>query len=70
MPSKSVNQQRFFGLVRAVQKGEKNPKTVSKKVRDAAKDMSKQDVKDFAATPHEGLPKKVAAELARRFADM
>jgi hypothetical protein len=32
---------------------------VSKKVQDMSKDMSKQDLEDFASTKHKGLPKKV-----------
>lgn len=44
-------------MVRAAQKGElKNP---SPQVKKMAKDISKKDVKDFAATKHEGLPDKV-----------
>ena len=57
MPSKSKAQQRFFGMVRACQKGElKNP---SKAVKDAAEDMSVKDVKKFAKTKQEGLPEHV-----------
>lgn len=51
--AKSKAQQRFFGLVRAVQKGE--AKAPSKKVGEAAKDMSEKSVKDYAATKQKGL---------------
>ena len=54
--AKSKAQQRFFGMVRAAQKGEmKNP---SKEVLDVADDISVKDAKDFAKTKHKGLPEK------------
>ena len=52
----SKKQQEFFGVVRSMQKG-KIPK--KGKAGEAAKEMSKKDVKDFASTKHKGLPKKV-----------
>ena len=52
----SQKQQEFFGVVRAMQKGNLPKKG---KAGEAAKDMSKKDVKDFASTKHKGLPKKV-----------
>ena len=52
----SQKQQEFFGVVRGMQKG-KIPK--KGKAGEAAKDMTKKDVKDFASTKHKGLPKKV-----------
>ena len=56
MPAKSKAQQRFFGMVRAAQKGEmENP---SPEVTQAATSMSKSDVKKFAKTKHKGLPEK------------
>ena len=56
MPAKSKAQQRFFGMVRAAQKGEmENP---SPEVSQAASSMSKSDVKKFAKTKHKGLPEK------------
>ena len=58
MPAKSKQQQKFFGLVRALQKGDVSPSSVTKKARDAAKDMKKSDVKKFASTKHKGLPSK------------
>lgn len=59
MPSKSKSQQRFFGMVRAYQKGDLKGGEVGKKVKKAAKSMSKKDVKDFAKTKHKGLPNHV-----------
>lgn len=66
MPSKSKSQQRFFGLVRSVQKGDTPRKSVSKSVRDAADSMKVGDVKDFASTGHKGLPEHVSESVLRR----
>ena len=66
MPSVSKQQQKFFGLVRALQKGDVSPSSVTKKARDAAKDMKKSDVKKYAATKHKGLPRKVRGEFKVR----
>ena len=52
----SKAQQRFFGMVRATQKGEmENPSPEVAKVAAATK---RSDVKDFASTKHKGLPNK------------
>ena len=52
----SKAQQRFFGMVRAAQKGEmENPSPEVAKVAATAK---RSDVKDFAATKHDELPEK------------
>ena len=56
MPAVSKAQQRFFGMVRATQKGEME--AGSSEVSKAAASMSKSDVKDFAKTKHKGLPEK------------
>ena len=57
MPAVSKKQQRFFGMVRAAQKGEmKNP---SAEVLDVADDISVKDAKKFAKTKHKGLPEKI-----------
>jgi hypothetical protein len=55
MPSTSKKQQRFFGLVKAIQEGKA---TGSGKAEEAAESMSKKDVSDFASTEHKGLPEK------------
>jgi len=56
MPAVSKKQQRFFGMVRAAQKGEmENP---SSEVLDVASDISMKDAKKFAKTKHKGLPEK------------
>ena len=56
MPALSKKQQRFFGIVRAIQKGEQAPTTPE--TAKAAADMKKTDVKKFASTKHKGLPEK------------
>jgi len=66
MPSKSKAQQKFMGMVHALQKGELDPKDVSQDVRDAAASMKKKDAKDFASTSHKGLPRKVKQEIINR----
>ena len=61
MPALSKKQQRFFGIVRAIQKGDMAPTTPE--TAKAAEDMKKTDVKKFASTKHKGLPeKKVTTE--------
>jgi hypothetical protein len=54
----SKQQQKFMGMVHAMQKGEK-VKGASKELKAAAKGMSKKDARDFAKTKHKGLPSKV-----------
>ena len=63
MPAKSKSQQRFMGMVRAAQKGEK---PASAKVAKVAKSIGKGDAEDFASTKHKGLPKKVKKETKVR----
>jgi len=61
MPAVSKKQQKFFGIVRAIQKGELSPTTPE--TAKAAASMKKKDVKDFASTKHKKLPeKKVTTE--------
>ena len=56
MPSLSRKQQRFFGMVRATQKGEmENP---SPEVAKVAATTKRADVKKFASTKHDKLPEK------------
>ena len=60
MPAVSKAQQRFFGMVRATQKGEmENPSPEVAKVAATAK---RSDVKKFASTKHKGLPEKKKVE--------
>ena len=60
MPAVSKAQQKFFGIVRAIQKGEMEPTTPE--TAKVAADMKKSDVKDFASTKHKKLPEKVVAK--------
>ena len=59
MPASSKSQQRFFGVVKAMQKGDIPKKGRAGKI---AKTMSKDDVDDFASTKHKGKPEKVKRE--------
>lgn len=54
MPAVSKAQQKFMGMVHAVQKGDME--APSKEVEKAADSMKKSDAKDFASTKHKGLP--------------
>ena len=67
MPAKSKSQQRFFGMVRAAQKGElENP---SSEVADVADDISVKDAKKFAKTKHKGLPEKKTVDEEASYKD-
>ena len=56
MPADSENQQKFMGMVHAVQKGEMA--APSPEVAKTARTMKPSDVTDFASTSHKGLPVK------------
>ena len=62
MPSVSKKQQKFMGIVRAIQKGEADPSDFNKDAQDAAKKMKKTSVKKYAKTKHKGLPNKKVNE--------
>ena len=63
----SKKQQRFFGMVRAAQKGEmENP---SPEVAKVAATASMSDVKKFAKTKHKNLPMKKKVEEANKSGD-
>ena len=57
----SKKQQQFFGIVRAMQKGDMKK---GGEAGEVAKDMKVSDVKDFAKTKHKGLPTKKTSEEA------
>ncbi len=59
MPASSKSQQKFFGLVKAVQRGDVPASKVTSNVRQAAKETSPEDVADMASTNVKGLPDKV-----------
>ena len=48
MPSVSKKQQKFMGIVRAIQKGEADPSDFNKDAQDVAKKMKKSSVKKYA----------------------
>ena len=61
MPAVSKAQQKFMGMVHAVQKGDME--SPSPEVAKAADSMSDKDAKDFASTSHKGLPDKKEEQL-------
>lgn len=60
MPAKSKSQQRLFGMVYAYQTGKL--KTKSKKIKDIAHSISKEDARHFAETKHKDLEKQSATK--------
>ena len=67
MPAKSKQQQKFMGIVHALNKGDVKPSDVTQSVRDVAKTIKKSDAKDFASTKHSGIPKKVKEQILKAF---
>jgi hypothetical protein len=63
MPAVSKAQQRFMGMVHAVQKGDME--APSKEVEKAADSISDKDAKDYASTSHKGLPDKKENMITR-----
>jgi hypothetical protein len=63
MPAVSKAQQRFMGMVHAVQKGDME--SPSPEISKAADSMSDKDAKDFASTSHKGLPDKKEEQLQK-----
>ena len=59
MPAKSKQQQKFFGIVKAMQDGDIPKEGEAGK---AADNMTKKEVDKMASTKHKGLPKKVKKE--------
>lgn len=58
----SKQQQKFMGMVHAMQKGEKI-KGASSELKKAAREMPKKAAKDYASTKHKGLPSKVTEDV-------
>ena len=67
MSAVSQKQQKFFGIVRAIQTGKMAPTTPE--TAKAAADMEKSDVKKFASTKHKGLPEKKKVQEKIDYAD-
>ena len=70
MPSKSKAQQKFMGMVHALQKGDMKPSDASPELKKVANRMDKTDVKDYASTSHKGLPKKVKQEIVKKLKEL
>lgn len=68
MPAKSKSQQRLFGMVHAIQKGEAKPSQFSPKIREMARRVDPGDARDFASTKTKRLPEKKGEFLDRVFA--
>jgi len=60
MPAKSKQQQKFFGVVKAMKDGD-----IPKKGRagEIADNMTKKEIDKYASTKHKGLPKKVKEQF-------
>lgn len=64
MPSKSKSQQRLFGMVWAVRKGELPRSEVPQEVLDIVdSDIKDEEVKKFAETKHKGLKEYIKESL-------
>jgi len=64
MPSRSIQQQKFMGLVLAYKRGEVPASKVSKNVKQVAASMSEKELEKYAGTKHKGLPTKIKKEIA------
>jgi hypothetical protein len=67
MPAKSKSQQRFMGMLRAIQKGDM--KAPDKEMQEKADKMKNKDTKEFASTKHKGLPEKVKPKKDKKKKD-
>jgi hypothetical protein len=65
--AESKKQQRFFGMVHSVQKGELSPSKVGPAVRKAAKNTDYSDAEDFASTKHKNLSEKKGSVQMKYF---
>lgn len=57
--AESQQQQKLFGLALSVKRGETPRSEVSEEVLKIVDNMSEEEIRKFAGTSHEGLPKKV-----------
>lgn len=69
MPSVSKSQQRYMGMVHAIQSGKLSPSKVSPKMRETANKMNSTDVEHFAETKRKGLPDHVKKAFEQGFKD-
>ena len=63
MPAKSKQQQKFFGVVKAMQSGNMPKKGAAGK---AATDMTKKEVDKYVSTKHKGLPMKIKENISSK----
>ena len=67
MPAKSKSQQRLFGIVHAIQKGDVKASRFPKRIREMARRVDPGDAADFASTKSKGLPEKKAVASVPMF---
>lgn len=58
MPAKSENQQQLAGMALAYKRGELSEGEASESVKNMAKNMTEEQLRDYAKTKHKGLPEK------------
>jgi len=70
MPAKSKAQQKYFGMMLAVKRGEipisQMPKNMQKRARQMMKSMSEAKMMEYAGTPTKKLPNRVKPAKAKR----
>jgi len=65
--SKSISQQRLFGIALAVRRGELSRDEVEDEVlKIVDSDMTDKQIEDFAATKHKGIPYKVKKKINKK----
>ncbi len=65
--AESKAQQRFMGMVHAVQTGQMDPEDASPEVNKVAKTIKKKDAEDMASTKHKGLPNHVSEQEQKNY---
>lgn len=59
MPARSKAQQKAAGAALAVKRGEAVKSSLKGAAKEMFESMTEEELEDFAATSHEGLPEKV-----------
>jgi hypothetical protein len=62
MPATSIAQQKLMAMAYSLKKGDMDPADASNEVKKLAASMTLKQLKDYASTEHEGLPKKKVQE--------
>lgn len=65
--AESKAQQRFMGMVHAVQTGQMDPEDASPEVNKVARTIKKKDAEDMASTKHKGLPNHVSEQEQKNY---